>query len=256
MPDDRIRTPQYLLELAAAGELDPERSTAILERAGREQGEDPLAALARDAAETFARLPPAEVAAEVARRAAGHERRPTSSWLLIPVLCATAVAAIAIPLVRMPASRVADAEAVRSKGLSPQLVVHRQTSVGAERVAPGGVVRPGDLVQLGYISAGNRFGVIVSLDGRGGVTRHFPPDGASAAALTSGREVLLPESFRLDEAPRFERFIFVTADHPFEVARVLEATRALATRPDARDARLTVAGDLFETSLVVSKETP
>jgi hypothetical protein len=145
---------------------------------------------------------------------------------------------------------------VRSKGLSQQLIVHRRTSAGAERVAPGGVARPGDLVQLGYIAAGSRFGVIVSLDGRGGITRHFPPDGASAAALTTGREVLLPESFRLDEAPRFERFIFVTGNRPFEVARVLEATRALATRPDARDAQLPVAGDLVETSLVVSKESP
>jgi hypothetical protein len=128
--------------------------------------------------------------------------------------------------------------------------------VGAERIAPGAPARAGDLVQLGYVAAGRRFGVIVSLDGRGGVTRHWPLDGARAAALTMGREVLLPDSFRLDEAPHFERFIFITSDRPFEIARVLDAARELAGRPDARDARLPVAPGLAETSLVVSKETP
>jgi hypothetical protein len=59
-----------------------------------------------------------------------------------------------------------------------------------------------------------------------------------------------------EEGPAFERFIFVTAGRPFEVAGVVDAARTLAARADARVARLPLAPDLSEASLVVSKELP
>ncbi len=255
MSNDVNRTPEYLLELAAAGELDPERRRAILECAARERGgADPLASLAHDDAATLARLAPAQVAAEVSRRAV---RRRRSRWLFVPILAAAGAAAslMVAPLTRVPRLRPFDDEGVRVKGRvsAPRLMVHRRTRSGAELVAPGAPARPGDLLQLGYV-AERGFGVIVSIDGHGGVTRHWPLDGARAAALMPGREVLLPESFRLDDAPDFERFILVTAERPFEVAGVLEAARALAARADARDARLPLAGGLAEASVVISKE--
>jgi hypothetical protein len=94
----------------------------------------------------------------------------------------------------------------------------------------------------------------VSVDGAGGVTRHWPVDGTLAAALESGREVLLPESFRLDAAPRFERFFFVTSTQPFDVSRVVDAARALAARPDARDAALPLPPGLAGCDFVLPKE--
>lgn len=258
MTGDAKRTPEYLIELAAAGELDPDGRRAVLERAASQRGEaDPLAPLARDDAETLARLPPDRVAAEVARRA---EREPPRArhrkWLLIPVLAAAGAAAsvLLVPPAGDRGSSARDEDGTRVKGsASTHLVVHRRTRSGAEVVAPGAPARPGDLLQLGYVAAGG-FGVIVSIDGRGGVTRHWPSEGTEAGALTSGREVLLPESFRLDDAPSFERFILVTAERPFEVARVLDAARILALSPEAREARLPLAQGLSEASFVVRKE--
>ena len=248
----------YLVELVAAGELPEAERRQVLDRAAETTGGDAMArllALSRDAEATLARLPPERFAAEVARRAASgtRDRRWRRAWLALPVLAATAVlVAVTVPPRVVPP---ADADGVRVKGLAPHLVVQRRTPVGAERVAPGTAVRAGDLVQLGYVVPDARFGVIVSLDGAGVVTRHWPMEGPRAATLEAGREVMLPESFRLDAAPRFERFFLVISDRPFEVARALDAARALADRPDARDARLPLPPGLSGADVLLPKET-
>jgi hypothetical protein len=248
----------YLLELAVAGELpEAERRRALERAAASPGGGERIEALARDHAATLARLPPERVAAEVARRAASASpRRPQwRVWLALPALVAVAAALVAVAVPRRALPPPADADGIRMKGLAPHLVVHRRTPAGAERVAPGTAVRAGDLVQLGYVVPRTRFGVIVSLDGAGAVTRHWPVAGPSAATLEAGREVLLPESFHLDAAPRFERFFLVTSERPFAVVGVIDAARALAERPDARDARLPLPPGLSGDDVLLPKET-
>jgi hypothetical protein len=249
----------YLVELVAAGELPDAERRRVLDHAAEATGGDrmaPLLALSRDAEATLARLPPERVAAEVGRRAARElpRRRRWGAWLALPVLAGVTAAAVVLPR-QLPVNTTTAVDGVRVKGLAPRLVVHRRISTGVERVAPGTPVRSGDLIQLGYVSAPGRFGVIVSLDGGGGVTRHWPIGGRAAAPLEPGREVLLPESFWLDAAPRFERFIFVTSDRPFEVAPILDAARALAHRPDARDAPISLPPGLAGADVLLLKET-
>lgn len=260
---ERRHGSEYLLELAAAGELpEAERRRVLAEAPRAPAGGDPLAELARDAAATLARHPPERVAAEVARRAAAAPHRPPwwRRWrLAAPVLAAVSAAlAVAIALPRRPTPAGDGGEgardSVRVKGLAPHLVVHLRTARGAEVVAPGAAVRPGDLVQLGYVAGGRPYGAIVSVDGAGGVTLHWPAGGAMAAGLESGREVLLPESFRLDAAPRFERFFLVTSDHPFDVSTAVSAARALAARADAREAALPLPPGLAGADVVLVKE--
>jgi hypothetical protein len=248
----------YLLELVAAGELPEAAAREVLSRAAAAGDGDPLRRLADDDAATLVLLPAERVAAEVTRRAAA--RPAPGRWLLAaPVLAAAATAALLLVITARPGWPPAEgsdpgADTSRVKGLAPQLVVHRQTRGGTERVAPGTPVQAGDVVQLGYVAAGKRYGVIVSVDGAGGVTRHWPRSGTAAAELESGREVLLPESFRLDAAPRFERFFLVTSDRPFDARDVLSAARALAARADAHDAQLPLPAGLGETDVVLAKE--
>ncbi len=252
MPDDIRRIPDYLLERVAAGDLTPEERHAVLDRLAREKGgAERLALIARDDRETLERLPPARVTGEVRRRSSGRHR---SAWLLIPVFAAAGAVSLFLFHTAPRAPRSDEMERVRVKGLSPHLLIHRRTATGVELVAPGTPARAGDLLQLAYVSAGRGFGVILSVDGRGAVTRHWPAHGTDAAALTPGGEVLLPESFRLDDAPGFERFFLVTSDRPFAVAGALDAARALARRPDASEAPLPLTSGLSESSILVLKE--
>lgn len=250
----RDREGGYLVEVAAADELPPGERAAALDAAAFGGG-DPAEAFRRDAEATLARLSPERVAAEVARRAAAPPRRRTA-WLAVPLLVTAAAGLVAVVVPRGALPPPAAPEGIRVKGLAPRLVVHRRTPGGAEVLSPGATAHPGDLVQLGYVAAGRAYGVIVSLDGTGAVTRHWPARGEAAAPLESGREVLLPESFRLDAAPRFERFFLVTSDRPFDVATVLTSARALAAGADAREARLALPPELAGVDVLLAKETP
>jgi hypothetical protein len=242
MSDER-RLPEPLQERAALGEL-PGAAPLDPETAAR---------LAEDDAAFLAAHPPEVVVPAIRRRleATRARRLPRAVWL-VPV---AAAAALALWIGRDPAPALAPVEeGVRFKG-DARLVVHRRGPAGdAEPLAPGAVARAGDRLQLAYVAAGAAHGAVVSIDGRGGVTLHFPltPDGATA--LAPDGPTALPRSYELDDAPEFERFVLVTSDGaPVPVAAVLAAARALAGTPDAATAPLSLPADVNQTSFLVYK---
>ncbi|MFO0582435.1 MAG: hypothetical protein U0229_09200 [Anaeromyxobacter sp.] len=256
-PETRI--PDYLLERLAADDLPPAEAQALRARLAAEPGgEERLRALRTSDAELLLRHPARVIAAEVHRRSdlRPAPRRPLVTFA--PWLAAAAAVLVAVPLA-LRAPRQGDDAGVdgeRTKGLSATLVLHRRTSDGAEVLGPGARARGGDLIQVGYVSAGAPYGAIVSIDGAGNVTRHWPMDGDRAAPLDAGREVLLPESFRLDDAPGFERFVLVTGKEPFGLAPVLGAARDVAARADAGQALLPLPKGLAQSSALLPKVTP
>ena len=109
------------------------------------------------------------------------------------------------------------------------------------------------MLQLGYVSAGRRYGAVLSVDGRGSVTLHFPESPAGSPELKGGT-VSLPSAYELDDAPAFERFFFVTSDAPFDVGTVMESARQLAREPErARYAPLSLPEPLSQTSITLDK---
>jgi streptogramin lyase len=109
------------------------------------------------------------------------------------------------------------------------------------------------VLQLAYQAAGARYGVVVSIDGRGAVTRHLPEEGEVAAALERGGAVALAHAYQLDDAPGYERFFLVTGERPFDVAPVVEAARWLAAAGQARAGALTLPGGLEQRAVLVVK---
>jgi hypothetical protein len=105
-------------------------------------------------------------------------------------------------------------EETRIKGLEPSLYLYKKAGDSAQALKTGDRVRPGDLIQVYYESAGRGYGAIYSVDRAGKVTWHLPDDGSHAAELGKGR-VPLRFAFELDSLPGFERFVFLSADRPF-----------------------------------------
>jgi hypothetical protein len=105
------------------------------------------------------------------------------------------------------------------------------------------------------VAAGNRNGVVVSLDGRGHVTLHHPSRPDAPAPLVARGEHALDHAYELDDAQAYERFVLVTSgDEPLPPAAVLAAARDLARRgPAARHSPLPVPDRWRQSSILLQK---
>jgi hypothetical protein len=249
------RTPEWLVERLHQGDLSPAEAAAVRARLSAEDGLSRLDALARDDARFAEAHPAGPAVSEIRRRAAerGAARaRPRRTFLVLVPLAAAAAAVVALRLPG-PAIRGGD-DGVRLKGSSPHLAIHRQgTGAEPEALARGAHTRAGDVLQLSVVSAGRPYGVVVSVDGRGVVTRHGPGDGALAASLPAQGVAPLDHSYRLDDAPAFERFFLITGGSPFAVEPVLDAIRRLAVEGRARTGAPALPSGLAWSDFVLEK---
>jgi hypothetical protein len=241
--------PDLLLERFRLGELC-EAARAYV--AGLAAGDPEVATRLRalEASDTaIGREPSMQDLARAVRTRAARQARPRRVKAIGVIALAGAAAAIVLAVMWRPET------GDRIKGLTPSLVVYRQTPQGSEQLADNTLAHARDLLRLGYIAAEAPYGVIVSVDGRGIVTTHLPKSGSQAAALSAGAPVLLDEAYELDDAPRIERFYFVTGASAFAVAVVKDAaTRAAAGRPGNPPVQLTLPKDLSQFTIAVRKE--
>jgi hypothetical protein len=247
-----------MFEKLALGELPEASSRQASVRPGNET-ERRLAELVRSNAELLERYPAGPFAAEVRRRARRAQRerlvRRAALIALLPALTTLLLLLVGrLPPPTMPPNAE---DEVRLKGLTPHLTMRINRPGGAERLDPASWAHAGDRLQISYVAAGRRYGVIVSVDGRGHVTRHEPESGDVPAALGPDGEVSLAHAFELDDAPSFERFFFVTADDPraFSVADVLAAAALLGADPaSARTRPLPLGDQVNQSSFLLLKE--
>jgi hypothetical protein len=195
----------------------------------------------------------------VAQAASERSNRAPMAWgLAIPLL----VAGLALLLVGIPQDPARpgnpdghDADGpTRVKGLDSKLKLYRNRADGIGRIGEGTVTREGDILQLGLVRGEATHGAVVSVDGRGSVTLHFPTEVGKSTALGTG-EQHLPEAYELDDAPEFERFFFVTTQgKATDVSTVVHAAEALAAQGEAREGDLALPSGYAQTSILVRKE--
>jgi hypothetical protein len=174
-----------------------------------------LEALETDDRAVLAAHPPARVAASIRARAEA-EVAPRRSFF--PVLAAVAAAAVVgVVVISQPVE-----DEVRFKGDGPSLHLFRLVEGTPEKLADGAKVKPRDVVQVAFELSGARHLVVVSVDGAGQATRHWPASDDTTAPAAFKR---LPQSFELDDAPGFERFFLVTSDTPLDVKALLASAR-------------------------------
>lgn len=245
--------PEPLLERVHVGDADA-ASHGIA-------SDDPrLTALRASDAEILAAHPPRVVAAlvrERARRAdSGHSRWPRLMLGAAPVLAC--VAAFFLVAREESAPRDDVLEITREKGGEPSLLVllGQTGQTGDPAVPLVGKARPGAVLQLVTVARHPGHAVVVSIDGRGAVTLHFPSSPTGDTALPVG-EARLPQSFELDDAPGFERFLLISSPAPIDVNAVLAASRAVAADAAGRArAPLPLPPALRQTDRLVEKEIP
>jgi len=135
-----------------------------------------------------------------------------------------------------------------------QLLVYRKSGDKAETLDDGNAAEAGALLQLAYVAAAEPYGVILSIDGRGGVTRHFPAEEGGSTVLALHKKSLLPNAIELDDAPGFERFFLVTSERPIDVGAVLAKAAVLAKDPAAaRRSELDLPAGLSQRSVLILK---
>jgi len=214
---------------------------------------------------------PAEQAiSQILKKAALARPQPTArrrwrlAWVAAPALALALLLLVILPPIlqrRLAISENSKAgEYTAIKGderpvpKAPDLLLYRRGPDGDQILPDGATARTGDLLQVAYSAAGRTHGVILSIDGAGTVTLHFPAKENGDTALRSGRNILLPQSYELDRAPRFERFFFITATAPLPVAAILEKARQLADDPDnAMAGQLDLSGRYRQVSLLLRK---
>lgn len=232
----------------------------------------------RVADEAFFRAhPPGAAARTIAARLEQSARAPRvepGHWRwAVPTLVGAAVALALVwslpggsegdlPAGNVDLAQPVSAEQTRLKGQDPKLLVYRKTRAGSgrERLQANALVSAGDVLQLAYVAGGRSDGVIISIDGRGSVTLHHPATPTASTKLEASGEQPLAKAFELDDAPEFERFIFVVAQaesgksSPPTASGVLAAARAMAGRAsNLRDAELVLPPGLSQQSFVVRK---
>lgn len=272
----------WLVERLARGELDAATAQNVRARLAAELGGEAavtarLAALAADDQETLRRLPATLMVPKIRLRAEEVERsaramrsepKPAPRRRLIwlsPVAVGAMALLVYVGTKGSSAGRLsgptdlAGDEETSTKGATRLLAFRAPSIDGAtvEQLEAGAAVRPHDLLQLAYTAGQARFGVVVSVDGRGGVTQHLPAAPGAAAALSQAGAVRLPTSYELDESPGFERFFLVTSAQPFSTGVVMQAAQALAKTPAAAQTQaLALPAELSQESLLLKKVTP
>lgn len=124
------------------------------------------------------------------------------------------VADAANPSMEVALADVQD-DGVRIKGMSPSLEVWKKSGDSAVQVQNLGEATEGDEIQLRYRVAQKCYGMLISMDGNGTITMHMG-EGYSAVPLEPGKMTTLPFAYKLDNAPKFEKFFLLTSGETFE----------------------------------------
>jgi hypothetical protein len=125
-----------------------------------------------------------------------------------------------------------DSEVVRFKGSDVNLRIYRKTAGEPEELEQNSVAVKGDAIQIGFQSR-LQYVVIFSIDGRGNVTLHYPDNEYASTQIEKGKKILLNKSYKLDDAPRYEKFYLVASDVGVNTGFIIKTARDFASKGDA-----------------------
>ena len=204
-----------LRQREAEDEVFATRIRALREENERILKDNPFAALE-------AKLEEADVSGDEAGRSA------YSMWLKLAAALVVAVGIFTMVAVNRDVSTFDNAgssvevamadvdESTRIKGLDARIEVWKKTGDSAIQMKNLDEAREGDEIQLRYAVPEKCFGMLFSMDGNGTITMHMG-DENQAISLETGKMTTLPFAYKLDDAPKFEKFFLVTSKEGFSI---------------------------------------
>ena len=109
-----------------------------------------------------------------------------------------------------------DAGDTRIKGMDARMEVWKKTADSAVQMSNLDEAREGDEIQLRYSVPEKSFGLLFSMDGNGALTMHMGSEN-HAVELAPGEMTTLPFAYKLDNAPKFEKFFLLTSRNMFSI---------------------------------------
>ncbi|MDR2897499.1 MAG: hypothetical protein LBU99_01700 [Spirochaetaceae bacterium] len=219
-------TPQLFSEKIFMGEMSwDDLSESRRKSLSAGDTESLMQELSRSNDEILAAYSPESVAHLVTQRVnrKGRDRKTISAQKVlsrtVPYVLACAACAVFVFTFAYTGRNQGALPQDRIKGIGtleaqPRIFVYKKIDNEAVRLFDNAQVRENDILQVSYIAAGSDYGAIISVDGNGVVTQHFPYHGNSCAELVKDGEVALDFAYQLDDAPDFERFFFITGSKP------------------------------------------
>jgi hypothetical protein len=148
---------------------------------------------------------------------------------------------------------VGQSDTIRLKGDESKLFIFRKTNNDPELLTNNAVTHEGDVIQLAFQTV-RQYGVILSIDGRGNVTLHYPASSWDSPRIEKGKKTYLERSYQLDNAPQFERFFFITSDVSVNVDYILSRARSFAKDPAKNVSEPLSISGTKESSVILRKE--
>jgi len=135
-----------------------------------------------------------------------------------------------------------------------QLLIFRKIDEKVEMLKDGTQAKEGDLLQLGYVAVAEPYGMILSIDGRGNITLHYPSKQEGSTSLVLRKKSFLSNAIELDDAPAFERFFFITSESEIDVGKILQKAISLAQDLDrVQQDELDLGENLKQYSILIRK---
>ncbi len=116
----------------------------------------------------------------------------------------------------MEVAMVDEDNGTRIKGMDARMEVWIKTGDSAVQMQNLDAAHEGDEIQLRYSVPEKCYGLLFSMDGNGVITMHMG-DNNRAIALEPGKMTTLPFAYKLDNAPKFEKFFLLTSKADFAV---------------------------------------
>ena len=235
----REKLPDFFIEQKALSELDNQYEGYFTEQP---ELMEKVNALGEDNRKILDSYPPEKMAALIRARMEKETKQedtaPRKSNIIkfvsspIPILAAAALALVIgiVPFLTHEETLEDPAfvEGTRLKGLKPQVMVFKETNGEAKELGERSLVREHDLLQIEYNAGDYPYGMLLSIDGRGVITLHFPYSEYDSQKLERGANARLPYAYELDDAPYYERFYFLFSKDTLPVGEILEQAESLA----------------------------